>query len=54
MQPETAREVEIARAAYIRGRQDERTAWREGFKMVSKYDQQFAADLYPMPAEVTP
>ena len=53
MQPETAREVEIARAAYVRGRQDERTAWREGFK-TSKYDQYFAADLYPMPAEVKP
>ena len=53
MKPETAREVEIARAAYIRGRLDERSDWREGVKGRA-LDGSVAATLYPMPAEVTP
>ena len=53
MKPETAREVEIARAAYIQGRQDERAVWRENIKR-PRPDTELAATLYPMPAEVTP
>ena len=59
MQPETAREVEIARAAYIRGMQDERSAWRDRYlrrqRLPLQYpDNLLAAQMYPMPAEVTP
>ena len=53
MQPKTAREVEIARAAYIRGMQDERSAWRERLPLQHP-DHLLAAQMYPMPAEVTP
>lgn len=51
MKPETKREVEIARAAYIRGMQDERSVWRENIKR-PRPDIELAATLYPMPAEV--
>ena len=53
MQPKTAREVEIARAAYIRGMQDERSAWRERLPLQHP-DYLLATQMYPMPTEVTP
>ena len=53
MKPETTREVEIARAAYIRGMQDERTYWREAMRRMYP-DHHYAENAFPMPAEVTP
>ena len=52
MTPTTPREVQIARAAYIQGRRDERAEWRERMTPRSK-ETEVAATLYPDVPEVT-